>query len=209
MIIDFHMHERTHSLDSRMNLREIVREARIVGLDGVCITDHDAYGLAEYAALVTKETGFPIFVGIEYLAWEGDILAFGFQELPALHQSAQAFIDEMDRQGAVTISAHPFRSNSRGLGEDLLRIRGLTGVEVLNGSTSPAANRKALDYCQKLGLQMIGASDAHNLGALGRFATEVPGYFTTVEELVEALKTKRTRPVLLSGYRPLDPEKDL
>lgn len=83
-------------------------------------------------------------------------------------------------------------------------MKGLTGVEVLNGSTTPEENRRALETCKKAGFKPFGASDAHTTAHIGRYATEIPGWFTTVEELVEAIKTKECRPVILSGYRPLE-----
>ena len=74
MIIDTHLHERTFSGDSRMNLLELVSEARRKGLDGICITDHDQMGLTQYAAKIAEQENYPIFVGVEYLACEGDIV---------------------------------------------------------------------------------------------------------------------------------------
>lgn len=202
MIIDFHMHERTFSMDSKMNLKEMVVEAKKKGLDGICITDHDEYGLSEYAKKISNEMNFPIFVGVEYLSFEGDIVAFGFGELPSKkHMSAQDFIDYVNSKGGVCISAHPYRSNSRGLGDTLFELKGLCGIEVLNGSASDSANKKAYDACKKLNLQMIGASDCHNLIALGRYATYVPYDCKTVDDLVYALKNLRCEAVLLSGYK--------
>ncbi len=200
MIIDFHMHERTFSSDSKMNLKEMVREAKKVGLEGICITDHDQYGLADYAKKISREENYPIFIGVEYLSIEGDILAFGIEELPRPHLEAQDFIDWVNAKGGVCIAAHPFRGNSRGLGEDLLRIEGLVGIEVLNGSSTEEENKKAYEYCKMLGLQPIGASDSHNLIALGRYATKVSCRCETVEDLVEALKEETCQPMILSGY---------
>lgn len=201
MIIDFHMHERTFSPDSHMNLKEMVFEAKRKGLDGICITDHDEYGLAEYAAKLSEIENFPIFVGVEYLSIEGDIVAFGIHDLPKKHLPAQEFIDWVNERGGVCIAAHPFRSNSRGLEENLLTVKGLIGIEVLNGSASNGANQKAMEYCMKLGLQPIGASDCHDLISLGRYATNVPMDCKTVDDLVKALKTVKCEPVILSGYK--------
>ena len=92
MIIDTHLHERTFSGDSRMNLLELVSEARRKGLDGICITDHDQMGLTQYAAKIAEQENYPIFVGVEYLACEGDIVAFGIDRLPEPHLMAQEFI---------------------------------------------------------------------------------------------------------------------
>ncbi len=201
MIIDFHMHERTFSPDSHMNLKEMIFEAKRKGLDGICITDHDEYGLAEYAAKLSEIENFPIFVGVEYLSIEGDIVAFGIHDLPKKHLPAQEFIDWVNERGGVCIAAHPFRSNSRGLEENLLTVKGLIGIEVLNGSASNGANQKAMEYCSKLGLQPIGASDCHDLISLGRYATHVPMDCKTVDDLVKALKTVKCEPVILSGYK--------
>ncbi len=203
MIIDTHLHERTFSGDSRMNLLQIVAEAKRKGLDGICITDHDQMGLVQYAERVSSDENFPIFVGVEYLSCEGDIVAFGIDKLPAPHMMAQDFIDYATAQGGVCISAHPYRANSRGLGDLLFTLKGMTGVEVLNGSTTPLENRMALDTCIKAGLKQFGASDAHTTVQVGLYATEIPGSFSTVPELVEAIKTQECRAVYLSGFKPL------
>lgn len=200
MILDFHMHERTFSGDSRINLKEMVREAKIKGLDGICITDHDQIGLIDYANKLSIEENFPIFVGVEYLSIEGDILAFGINEMPKPHMYAQDFIDYVEERGGITIAAHPYRANSRGLGDELYRVKRLTGVEVLNGSTEPRDNLRAWEVSRDLGLKPTGASDCHNLMALGRFATKIDRMVSNVDELVEAFKYGEVSPVMLSGY---------
>lgn len=196
MLIDMHMHEKTFSADSFLSLDEMVTNAREKGLDGICITDHDSIGLREQAARYSEQTGFPIFVGVEYYSLEGDIVAFGIDKLPEGRISAQAFIDYVKEKGGICFSAHPFRSNDRGLKENLTAVSGLDGIEVLNGSTSPEANQKAHDYAKKLGLQTIGASDCHTVDKIGRFATFFPERIHCVEELIKAFKTATLRPAV-------------
>lgn len=203
MIIDTHLHERTFSGDSRMNLREIITEAKRKGLDGVCITDHDAMGLQAYAAQLSQSESFPVFVGVEYLACEGDIVAFGIDSLPAPHLCAQAFADYVTARGGVCIAAHPYRSNSRGLGDLLFTMKNIIGAEAYNGSTTPLENQMALETCKIAGLKTFGASDAHTTVQVGLYATEIPGRFFTDAELVNAIKTRECRPVCLSGFRTL------
>lgn len=202
MFVDFHIHESTYSTDSKLTLKEIVEEARQIGLDGVCITDHDSMGLKEYAEAYSKEVDFPIFVGAEYYSREGDILAFGIDRLPdEMRIPAQDFIDYVNERGGVCIAAHPFRDNRRGLEENLKLVHGLAGIEVLNGNTSMEDNRKALRYAQELGLQCTGASDAHNVFALGRFATWVPDDVRTLDDLVAAIKAQLCKPAILNGFK--------
>ena len=136
MFIDMHMHEMTCSKDSFLKLDQIVSIAREKGLGAVCITDHDSMGLREYAAEYSRKVDFPIFVGIEFFSLQGDIVAFGIEDYPRERVSAQEFIDLVKAQNGVCFAAHPFRNNNRGLEDNLRRVRGLDGLEVLNGSTS-------------------------------------------------------------------------
>ena len=194
MLIDMHMHEKTFSADSYLSLEEIVAIARQKGLDGVCITDHDSMGLREAAEAYSKKTGFPIFTGIEFYYLQGDILAFGIEEYPPERIDAQDFVDMVRAQGGITISAHPFRNNRRGLEENLDIVTGLDAIEVLNGSTLPDAIKKAELYAKKLGLAMTGASDCHIPDKVGVYATWFPEEIRSVQELVEAVRAKACRP---------------
>ena len=199
MLIDMHLHEKTCSTDSFLSLEEIVTEARRRGLDGVCITDHDSMGLREYAQEYARRTGFPIFVGVEYFSLQGDITAWGIDTFPSQRLDAQIFIDQVNEAGGFCVSCHPFRNNNRGLEDNLHSVHGLHGVEVLNGSTSLEANRTALRYCRELGLQAIGASDAHVVKQVGKYVTWLPEYVTTLEDFVAQLHRCTTRPAIWNG----------
>lgn len=195
MLIDLHMHEMTYSKDSFLKLDEIVTIARERGLDAVCITDHDSMGLREYAGEYSKSVGFPIFVGIEYFSLQGDIVAFGIEDYPKERIPAQEFIDRVKAQGGVCFAAHPFRNNNRGLEENLRKVRGLDGLEVLNGSTSIEACMKAAEYAEELGLFTVGASDCHIPSKIGICATYFPQEVRTMEEFIAEFKKGRMKPV--------------
>lgn len=198
MLIDLHMHEATFSPDSRLRLEEIVTLARQRGLDAICITDHDSMGLQETAEQYGQSIGFPVFVGVEYLSLEGDLIAFGIDHVPQIQIHAQAFIDYVHEKGGVCFSAHPFRNNNRGLGKHLRRVRGLDGIEAFNASTSFHANQQALQYCNQLGIQPLGVSDCHVHQKVGRFATRFPRPVSTLSALVAALREGGCIPV---GYQ--------
>ena len=206
MLIDMHLHERTFSLDSHLSLEQIVSVARERGLDGVCITDHDSMGLQARAEEYSREVNFPIFVGVEFFSLQGDITAWGIRECPPERVSAQEFLDMVNAQGGFSAACHPFRNNNRGLEEHLREVRGLHGIEVLNGSTSPEANQKALRFCRELGCKPIGASDAHVAKQLGVYATWLPRQVHTLEEFVAQLHAGETKPARWTGrgYEVLD-----
>lgn len=206
MLLDLHMHEQTFSSDSYLSLETIVQIAKDRGLDGICITDHDSVDLRQQGAEYSRQVSFPIIVGVEYYSLEGDIVAFGLDQVPDQRMGAQAFINLVKSQGGACISAHPFRNNNRGLGEQLSVITGLDGIEAFNGSTSPQANQKALDYCRRLGIQPIGSSDCHVPEQVGHFATWLPDWVTTEQELILSLQKGLCYPVAFtehSGYTPL------
>ena len=199
MLVDMHLHERTYSLDSHINLEQIVTIARQKGLDAVCITDHDSMGLREYAAEYAKKVDFPIFVGVEYYSLQGDITAWGIESCPQVRIPAQDFIDQVNAEGGFCVACHPFRNNNRGLEENLKVVRGLHGIEVLNGSTSIEANRRAMRYCRELGCKPVGASDAHVEDKIGVYATWLPEYVDNLSDFVRQLRTCPTKAARWTG----------
>lgn len=188
MFIDLHIHEKTFSLDSKISLQDIVNAAKERGLDAVCITDHDHLGIREEAHRFSKEIGYPIFVGVEYYSLDGDLVTFGVNSIPDTRIPAQEYINYVTSQGGVCYSAHPYRNNKRGLENKLATITGLVGAEVLNANTCREENNQAIEMAQKLGMQQIGASDAHFYDRVGFYATYFPQQIKSEEDLINALK---------------------
>lgn len=207
MFIDMHMHEMTFSRDSFLCLDEMVRIGKQKGLGGICITDHDSMGLRDCAAEYTERTGFPVFTGIEYYSLQGDIVAFGIREYPKERIPAQEFIDLVKGQDGVCFAAHPFRNNNRGLEDNLRLVKGLDGLEVLNGSTAPGACAKAALYAGELGLFTLGSSDCHVPEKVGVCATYFPEEVKTMEEFLTVFKKGEMKPAFYAdgAYRILSP----
>lgn len=194
MFVDTHMHEMTYSKDSFLKLDEMVRIAKQKGLGAICITDHDSMGLKDYAAEYTERTGFPVFVGIEFFSLQGDIVALGIDDYPRKRVPAQEFIDFVKERGGVCFAAHPFRNNNRGLEEHLRLVKGLDGLEVLNGSTSPEACAKAAAYAEELKLFTLGSSDCHVPEKVGVCATYFPEEIKTMKEFLAVFKKGEMKP---------------
>lgn len=100
----------------------------------------------------------------------------------------------MREQGGVCYSAHPFRNNRRGMEEHLDEVTGLSGIEVLNGSTHREACLTAAAYAKKLNLIPVGASDCHVPEKVGVCATYFPMEIRSEEDLVRAFKTGGMKP---------------
>lgn len=201
MIIDTHIHEKTFSKDSELSLLQIVSKSKQLGLNGICITDHESNGLAPLAKYLAKELDFPIIVGAEVYSDFGDILCFGLEEIPTHRIPVQELLDTVNNVGGTTIAAHPYRKNDRGLKDYLKSVSQLGAIEAFNGSTEYMNNMKALETAESLGLPVSGASDAHREHKLGTFATWFPEGIRTSQDLVEAIRTKQIHPMVhLSGY---------
>ena len=116
MILDTHLHTSEHSPDSFMPIRDAVLRARAMGLDGLCVTDHDSMGIAEEVDALRQECGFPLFVGIEVLTTGGDFVVFGLDHAPSDILTSAELMDWVSRCGGAAVAAHPFRNNGRGAG---------------------------------------------------------------------------------------------
>lgn len=196
MFIDTHMHCTEGSDDSFIGIAEIVKIAKAMGLNGICITDHDTNRAKECVLQYGKEHNFKVFVGAEILTHEGDVLVFGLDNLPAEKLHAQELIDLVNSKGGATIAAHPFRENNRGCGKQLRDLKGLTGIETFNGSTKDYNNLNAYKHAVELNLATTAASDCHTTDAIGKFCTKFLDNIETEKDLIEALKNKRVRPAI-------------
>ena len=85
-------------------------------------------------------------------------------------------------------------------------MKGLDGLEVLNGSTSAAACRKAAKYAGRQGLHTLGASDCHVPEKVGICATYFPQDIRTPDDLVKAFQEGGMLPAyyLDGAYHTLD-----
>ena len=82
MIIDTHIHESKYSPDSFIELRKATDIAKLIGLDGICITNHDNNNLRNDIGDYAKINGILVIVGTEVLTYQGDILVFGLKDIP-------------------------------------------------------------------------------------------------------------------------------
>ncbi|MBW1947899.1 MAG: PHP domain-containing protein, partial [Deltaproteobacteria bacterium] len=60
--VDLHIHT-TLGGDSFIQPDELVARSIEVGLDAVCVTEHNSYSLSKPFNKISRETGFPIFRG--------------------------------------------------------------------------------------------------------------------------------------------------
>jgi hypothetical protein len=190
--IDMHVHTVLGG-DSAIRPAEVVAQARRVGLDGLCITEHHSYDLSQPFVRIAQQECFPIFRGLEYRAAEGHLLIYGVRAgkgdfPPGLPM--QTVLEWVARRGGVGVPAHPYQPGMVGsaLGDRVLQLDGLVAIETLNGSLPPEMNQLAQAAALRMGVAGIGGSDAHGIQALGKAYTCFPSPIASEAELVLQLR---------------------
>jgi predicted metal-dependent phosphoesterase TrpH len=177
-------------------------------LDVVAVTDHDDVHGALLAREIWARGGyrFDFATGVEITTIEGHMLGLFIDEpVPTLCRVEEA-IEAVHKQGGICVAAHPLNPLTRSLGEkELRRLSGdnggakLDGIELANCSPGSRWRRaKAIALNAKLGLAVVGGSDAHFTDFIGGAYTEFEG--TTASELRTAIVERRTK--AKDGARP-------
>ncbi|GAC1465691.1 MAG: hypothetical protein NVSMB9_05520 [Isosphaeraceae bacterium] len=204
---DHHLHTSRHSPDSVIDPSVLIERARAVGLDGVVITEHDYQWereeLAALAALAEKQ-GILVFSGAEISTREGHFLVYGLPDLrdvaPGI--ALKDLLGVVRNHEAAIVAAHPFRWD-----QDFERIVDEHGpvfdaLEVASNNLTRETRRKTERLLASRPMGASGSSDAHEPAIVGCYYTEFPGKVTTLNDFVEALRSRLGRP----GHTPGAPQ---
>lgn len=204
-VLDLHVHTFPASRCASSSVEDMILEARRLGLDGICLTDHNVVWREDQVKELMERHVIPIFRGNEIVTDQGDMLVFGF------HEDIQGIIklenlkQRVDQAGGFMIAAHPFRgfltfgvgqlglTPEKAMERDMFRH--VHAIEVLNGKVTDAENSLAARVAQRLHLPGTGGSDAHDTSTLGVYATRFKNALSSDLDLVEALRAGAYQPV--------------
>jgi predicted metal-dependent phosphoesterase TrpH len=205
LVIDLHVHTSEASPCSSAPLGDLVTEAKRIGLDGICLTDHNHVWDPKTLAELRQRHDFLILRGNEIATDQGDMLVFGFDEDIKEIMRLDELRKKVLKTGGFIIAAHPFRGfltfgiGQLGLTPEKAMERPLfqhvDAVEVLNSKVSDKENCFSSQVAAGLGLPGTGGSDAHEVEEVGIYATRFSDTITNEEELVEALKGGSYSPI--------------
>lgn len=185
MLIDLHCHTKVFSPCSALTPDALVRAALARGLDGVCITEHDAIWPAADIDALAREMDFLVLRGMEVTTEVGHVLVFGVPH----HAAEMAVLSELRRlvlaEGGLMYLAHPSRRYGSLPPDDLASV--FDSVEVQNGTEGMLQNDNAARLARGLPLPGIGGSDAHSVREVGICATEFTERIEDEEQFVRAL----------------------
>ncbi len=185
MKIDFHVH--TNFSDGLNSVKDVLKQAIKIGLDGIMISDHDTTESSLFARKIIKrmDKNFLVVPGTEITTPNGDILAIGVDE--AFTGTPQEIIKKIHAVGGLAVAAHPFGGYwPRPFVADFDSYA-FDAIEVLNGGVSKIGNQKAMKLAKERGLPGTAGSDAHIASSIGSCFTVIENA-QDVEDIKKAIK---------------------
>ena len=182
---DLHVHT-TYSSDSAIQPQTLVEQLVAHNFIKVAaVTDHDTVkGCGVTRQLASAYPDILIIPGVEISTPQGDIVVLGTEEMPPQPWTVDGVIDFARDRDCVSVIAHPYREYGMG---DLARNYKVDAIEVLNGCSTPSANKLAQNLAKLMGLPGVAGSDAHHPSELCTVYTEVRASLD-VDEILKALK---------------------
>ncbi|MHB8718920.1 MAG: PHP domain-containing protein [Candidatus Dormibacteria bacterium] len=199
------VHSHTLASDGMVTAPELVRAAARVGLDVLCITDHDTISDLGKAIELGREVGVDVVRGQEVTCVfppGTHIVGLFVERQIRMHMSVEDTVDAIHDEGGLAVVAHPFMptyfaSMSERRLERLLGSRRVDGIELRHTAPVLPGTYKRLDeyyasHRDQLGAA-VGAGDSHfGIGDLGRVVTVFEG--STAADLRRALELRTTSP---------------
>jgi len=164
LILDLHVHS-IYSRDAILSPEKIVKIAKIKGLSGVAVTDHETIRGAIKAKSVAFD-GFVVITGTELKTDKGEVIGLFVDE----EIKSREFAEVKDQDGVIMLP-HPYRNRQEDP-KNLLKAVDL--IEGLNARIPKELNRKAQYLAIDHGLPIVAGSDAHTPFEIGRARTIVP-----------------------------------
>jgi PHP domain-containing protein len=199
------VHAHTLASDGMVSAETLVRAAAAIGLNVLCITDHDTMSDIGAAIELGASLGVDVVRGEEVTASFPPgihIIGLFLEHQIRMHMSVEDTIDAIHDAGGLAVIAHPFMptwfaSMTPGKARQLLQSHRVDGIELRHTAPVLPGTWKQLDafYAEnreRLGAA-LGAGDSHfGEHDLGRVLTVFPG--TTAADLRRAIEEQTTSP---------------
>ena len=205
MVIDLHVHTSPASPCSSATVEEIIQEAKRIGLDGICLTDHNHVWDPDEVADLMREYNFLILRGNEITTDQGDVVVFGLEKEIKGIVKLEDLMEEVSKAKGFTILAHPFRGfltfgvGQLGLTPENAMERSLfkmvDAIEVMNSKVTDEENDFASKVAEGLDMPVTGGSDAHEVSEVGIFATRFHQVIKDEKDLIHALRDGTYAPI--------------
>jgi predicted metal-dependent phosphoesterase TrpH len=187
-VFEMHAHSSDRSLDSGVRVGKILEQARWRGLDGVCLTDHNAAWHPADLRELSERHEILLLGGMELGTDAGHVLVYGLDHYHPELLVLERLRHIVEYEGAAMVIAHPMRPfHGRRPGWDEFPLW-FEGAEVINGDHSDSEDGYMSRHARELGLSLVGGSDAHSRDAVGRAATAFPRRVKEIGDIAAMLR---------------------
>jgi len=205
-----------------MSPEEMVKQAVKIGLDGICITEHDIPWDRDAAKHLSDQFGILVIGAMEVSTNYGEVLVWGLHEpvfdVPDIHELRRL----VKKTDGFMVAAHPFRGARSFVGWDptdglilktdealqLPVFEFVDAMEVFNGMAPDWEIELCRQVCDRLPIMATGGSDSHNVESVGECVTVLHKRVTTEEEFIEEMRSGKhhARHRLLDRSYPAYPD---
>ena len=191
IVVDLHMHT-DWSHDCSIPAAELVDHAEEIGLGGIAVTDHNAFGGAREAAELARHRDLVVIPGEEVKTdGQGEVIGLFLEEEIPRGMSFADTLEAIREQGGLVYLPHPF-DRLHAIPDPATLHRHLAEIDVLEVFNArllrDTFNDEALRFARKYRLLQGAGSDAHVLQGVGTGAVRMRR-FDGAEEFLLSLRT--------------------
>lgn len=196
---DLHVHttysNREGFHDNELDPEEMVIAAKMAGLTGVVVTEHDTVERSKPIEAIAQKHGLLLLRGMEYTSLLGHLLVYGIDRDDFCPPGAMPH--EVIKRAPLVIPSHPFKGYPDMSGPILRtpEFKGIHAIEVYNGhvTTSPEQNERAHQIAEEMNLPGTAGSDAHASHWVGNYVTAFEDPFEDMKGFLAAMQSGRFR----------------
>ncbi len=185
---DFHIHS-IYSNDSWVSPHKICKIARMQGLSGIAVTDHNSIEGALKARDFAAED-LLVIIGCEIKTDSGELIGL-FLNKGIKSSNFMEVVDEIKDQDGLIVLPHAYKNKQK---DPEKLIKQVDVIECPNARTSSKLNLKASILSEKYKLPRISGSDAHLPLEIGRVVTCFP---------YSSLECEEVRKLVINGQRKI------
>lgn len=154
--------------ESISNPEDVVKVARKMNINILCITDHNSIqGALKAREFAQQFDDIHVIVGEEVSTMQGEIIGLFLTEEIPLGLSAEETVQRIRDQGGLVLAPHPFSYHVPAIGH-MIDVLQIDGIEVINGGhIDGPSNDRAMEHSNCGKWARVAGSDAHSLSQLG------------------------------------------
>jgi predicted metal-dependent phosphoesterase TrpH len=189
--LDLHIHSQ-YSEDGIGSPKEIIKNLKKKGLQGMAITDHNSVE-GSLKALKVAPKDFIVIPSLEISTADGHMMALDIKENIQRELSIEETVEKIFDLGGTPIVPHLYR-NMSGVKKEKLQLfhKKISSIEVFNSCSVYQTNLKTAKVAKEFNLGGTGGSDSHDPVYVGYGYTVVNSTDFSKDSIISEINKKKT-----------------